>query len=110
MPAAIRRVSRLHCRVFAVIRLIHLRHLPLDFGAAQQLLLDHLVGVREHSRRNSDAERLRGLEVDDEIVLRCLLNWEIGGLLALEDTADVDPDLTVLIRKTSVIAQQTASF
>jgi hypothetical protein len=30
-------------------------------------LFDHLVGTREHGRRNVDAKRLRGLEVDHEV-------------------------------------------
>jgi hypothetical protein len=37
------------------------------------LLLDHLIGEREQRRRNVEAERLGGLEVNNKL--------EFGGLL-----------------------------
>ena len=37
-----------------------------------------------------EAERLRGLEVDHQLVLGRLLHRQIGRLLALEDAIDID--------------------
>jgi len=46
-------------------------------GAPQQIasLFNHLVGASEKRRRDSYAERLRGLEIDREYEPYGLLNW-----------------------------------
>ncbi len=44
----------------------HVRFGPI---ADMACLLDHFVGAGEHRRRNSKAERLCGLEIDDQLVL-----------------------------------------
>jgi hypothetical protein len=43
---------------------------------------------QQRRRRDGEAERLGGLEVDDELELGRLLDGEIGGLCALEDLVD----------------------
>src|SRR6185437_10181192 len=51
------------------------------------LLLDHLVGAAQQCNRKDKAKRFRGLEIDDQFGVRGLLDRQVGGLLALENTA-----------------------
>ena len=67
---------------------------------------DHLIGAPEQRQRHGEAKSLRGLEVDDQLDLRGLLDWQIGWLFALENAAGVDAGLTERLRKTASIAQQ----
>jgi hypothetical protein len=53
-------------------------------------LFDHFVGDGEHARRNSEAERLRRLEIDDKLMFGSLLNGEVGWFSAPEDFIDVE--------------------
>src|SRR5258705_5088598 len=39
---------------------------------------NHLVGLREQRRRNVEAERLGGLEVQHQLELRRLLDWKVA--------------------------------
>ena len=43
--------------------------------ARQQTLLNHLIGAGEQGRWDFDAERLRGLQIDDQLELGRLLHW-----------------------------------
>src|ERR1051325_10098744 len=70
--------------------------------------LDHLVGAGQERLRNREAECLCGLQIDYQLQLRGLLNRKIGGLLAVENSANVDAGQPVRIRKACSVAHQAA--
>jgi hypothetical protein len=51
-------------------------------ACAEADLLDHLIGTCEERRRERQAERLRSLEVNDQLKPGRLLNRQISRLLA----------------------------
>src|SRR5262245_6569534 len=52
-------------------------------------LFDHLIGTLLEMERNVEAERLGGLEVDDQIELDWSLDGKLTRLRALEDTIGI---------------------
>jgi hypothetical protein len=83
---------------------------PKATNAPQQnvSLFDHLVGAADQRQRDSEAERLGSLEVENHLDFRGLHDRQVSRLLALENPAGVDADLTERIRNTASVAHQAA--
>jgi hypothetical protein len=56
---------------------------------------DHLVGAGEQSGWDFDADRLRGLEVNDQLELGRLQDGQFGRLGTVENAARVDASLAI---------------
>src|SRR5712691_6505204 len=56
--------------------------------------MDQLIRAQQQGLRDRQAERLRGLEVDDQLELGRLLHRQVGGLGALQDLIHVRGGLT----------------
>ena len=81
-----------------------------DHGCAQ---FDPTYSITSSARpssgsRDGEAERLGGLEVDDQLDFGRLLDRQIGGLLALENPAGVDAGLAIGIGNARSVAHQAA--
>ena len=64
-------------------------------------VFDHFIGNGKQCRRHGKAERLRGLQVDRDLVFCRRLHRQVGRLLALEDAVEVAgraPELVNRIR------------
>ena len=57
------------------------------------LLFDHLVGACEERRWHSNAKRIGGFHIDDQLETSWLLDRQIGGPGAFEDFVDVHGSL-----------------
>ena len=72
--------------------------------------LDHLVGAREKRWGQGETKYFGRLEVDDQFELARLHNREIACFLSVQNTAGINANLMIRIRKTRPITHQSASF
>src|ERR1700736_665525 len=82
-PTGKRRLSTAHTQTR------HRRTYDHSVFSLLKCLFNHLVGECEQRRRLLDAERLGGLQVDQELEPGGAHDRQVGRLLALEDAADV---------------------
>src|SRR6516164_2555465 len=85
------------------------RHRRSKFFALRSALLDNLVGGGQQRFRDGEAERLGGLEIDDEFELACLHDRQIGWFLAFQNAPGIDASLVENIAEAAAIAHQAAS-
>src|SRR6516162_1894765 len=73
-----------------------------------RMLFDDLVGAGKDRRRDCEAERLRSLEIDDEIEFYWLLDRQVAGLGTLQDLVDVARSSSEIVRDIRAIGHQPA--
>jgi hypothetical protein len=74
------------------------------------LLVDDLGGLLEHGLGDGEPERLRGVEVDEELEFGGLRYGEVGRFLTLQDLVRVGGRAMVRFHRVRAIAQQAADF
>ena len=82
---------------------------PAVSNRSKEASFDHVVGALLENPRHVEAERLRGLEVDDEFVLGRPLYRQVARLLALEDAVNITGSLPIHVDLISPIGDQAAS-
>src|ERR1700722_12704893 len=71
-------------------------------------LLDHLVGAAEQRQREGEAERLGGLEIDNELDFCKQLDRQGGGLLPVENAPAIYANKALSFGKARTVSDKTA--
>jgi hypothetical protein len=74
------------------------------------LLLDHLVRSEQHVRRNREADLLRRFQIDHQLKLRRLLDWQVSGFGAFQDFIHVVGGAPKTLGFVGCIGQQSTRF
>src|SRR5262249_31247601 len=72
------------------------------------ILFNHVIRTSEQRRRNCEAQRFRGLEVNHQLVLGWGLHGKVSRLFAFEDAIDVTGRTLVWLDCFSTVADQSA--
>src|SRR4030095_4996282 len=80
----------------------------LSIVASFVSLLDHLIRPRQQRRRDRQAERLGGLEVDDQLELGGLLDRKVSRLRPLENAIDIARHAPVHVREAYAVGHEAA--
>jgi hypothetical protein len=73
-------------------------------------LFDHLVGPLLHEPRYVEAERLGGLQIDDQFELGCRLDRKFARFHALEDTISINGHTPELLDEIRTLRDQPTEF
>src|SRR4051794_6306404 len=72
--------------------------------------LDRLVGLRLEGQRDHEAKRIRGFEIDHQIIGSGVLNWQVAWLGTGEDLPDENSSSLVDCRYVRAVADQGAGL
>jgi ABC transporter substrate binding protein len=88
-------------------RSCHVAEMPIP--EVRPDLLDHLIGAAEQRERHGEAERPGGLQINDQLGFRRLLDRQVGRPLAFENPADAHANLAIRIRNAATVAHQATA-
>src|SRR5258707_15544723 len=80
---------------------------PIRFGGPS---LDHLIRPLQERRWNRQAEGLGGLEVDDQLELRRLLDGQVAGFCTLENPVHVHSSAPIHINSVRAIGHEAPAI
>jgi hypothetical protein len=79
-------------------------HKPTHAPQRSPCLFDHLIGAGEQRGRHGKAKRPGGSEIDHQLDLGRLLDWQVRWLLAFQDATGIDARLALRIGNAAAIA------